>query len=67
MAVITPPKYVKQVLVGLQAREHRAYLVGGCVRDMLLGTAPQDWDICTSALPAEVMASAPALCASAHL
>ena len=55
MAVITPPKYVKQVLVGLQAREHRAYLVGGCVRDMLLGAAPQDWDICTSALPAEVM------------
>lgn len=60
MAVITPPKYVKQVLMGLQAREHRAYLVGGCVRDMLLGAAPQDWDICTSALPEEVMEIFPA-------
>ena len=55
MAKITPPKYVKQVLLGLQAREHRAYLVGGCVRDMILGIAPNDWDICTSALPEEVM------------
>ena len=41
MAVITPPKYVKQVLMGLQAREHRAYLVGGCVRDMLMKTRPE--------------------------
>lgn len=30
---------------------HEAYLVGGCVRDMLLGAAPNDWDICTSATP----------------
>lgn len=55
MAHITPPKYVKQILLTLQSREHRAYLVGGCVRDMLLGTAPNDWDICTSALPEEIM------------
>ena len=55
MAKIIPPKYVKQVLVGLQAREYRAYLVGGCVRDMIIGVTPNDWDICTSALPEEVM------------
>lgn len=60
MAKITPPKYVKQVLLGLQAREYRAYLVGGCVRDMILGYSPNDWDICTSALPEEVMEVFPA-------
>lgn len=33
-----------------------AYLVGGCVRDALLGKTPHDWDICTSAKPNEVLA-----------
>ena len=51
---VTPPKYVKQVLIDLQARGYKAYLVGGCCRDMLLGVTPNDWDICTSALPAEI-------------
>ncbi|MGI5976325.1 MAG: CCA tRNA nucleotidyltransferase [Candidatus Limivicinus sp.] len=55
MASITPPKYVRQVLIKLQTHNHLAYLVGGCVRDMLLGVHPADWDICTSALPQEVM------------
>ena len=54
MANITPPKYVKQVLITLQSRGYLAYLVGGCVRDMILGVHPQDWDICTSALPEQV-------------
>lgn len=54
MANVTPPKYVKQVLVTLQSRGYLAYLVGGCVRDMILGVHPQDWDICTSALPEQV-------------
>lgn len=31
-----------------------AYVVGGCVRDSLLGRAPKDWDVCTSALPEEM-------------
>ena len=52
---ITPPKYVRQVLRNLQARGYEAYLVGGCVRDMVLGVRPHDWDICTSALPEQVM------------
>lgn len=56
MANITPPKYVKQVLITLQSRGFLAYLVGGCVRDMILGVHPQDWDICTSALPEQIRA-----------
>ena len=55
MATIKPPKYVRQVLVALQSRGYPAYLVGGCVRDMLLGVHPQDWDICTGALPEQIM------------
>ena len=59
MSNVTPPKYVKQVLVTLQSRGYLAYLVGGCVRDMILGVHPQDWDICTSALPEQVQALFP--------
>ena len=55
MIQINPPKYVRQILFGLQARGHLAYLVGGCVRDVIMDMTPQDWDICTSALPEEVM------------
>ena len=55
MSNITPPKYVRKILITLQSRGHSAYLVGGCVRDMLLGVHPQDWDICTGALPEDVM------------
>lgn len=55
MANRIPPKYVRHILVSLQARGHQSYLVGGCVRDILLGVYPQDWDICTSALPEQVM------------
>ena len=55
MANISPPKYVKHILVTLQSRGHAAYLVGGCVRDMILGVQPQDWDVCTSALPEQTL------------
>ena len=40
----------------LHAAGHAAYAVGGCVRDSLLGLIPHDWDLCTSATPAEVLA-----------
>ncbi len=40
----------------LHGAGHAAYAVGGCVRDSLLGLAPHDWDLCTSATPAEVLA-----------
>ena len=55
MATITPPKYVRQVLIALQSHGHLAYLVGGCVRDIILGVHPQDWDVCTSAFPEQVL------------
>ena len=43
------------LLDALHAAGHAAYAVGGCVRDSLLGLAPHDWDLCTSALPRQVM------------
>jgi poly(A) polymerase len=47
------------VLRQLRENGHSAYFVGGCVRDLLLGVVPQDYDIATSARPAEVMALFP--------
>ena len=55
MAHIVPPKYVRHILVTLQSHGHQAFLVGGSIRDMLLGKLPTDWDISTSALPEQVM------------
>jgi len=39
----------------LHAAGYAAYAVGGCVRDSLLGHTAHDWDLCTSALPQQVM------------
>ena len=39
----------------LRERGHQAYLCGGCVRDLLLGRAPADYDVTTEATPEEVM------------
>ena len=50
------PAGVKGILQRLQTAGHPAYLVGGCVRDTLLGRTPEDWDICTAALPEQTMA-----------
>ena len=44
-----------ELLHALHAAGHAAYVVGGCVRDSLLGLTPHDWDLCTSALPQQVM------------
>jgi len=49
------PKDVIYILQRLENSGYSAYVVGGCVRDALLGNAPQDWDICTSALPQQVI------------
>ena len=43
------------LLDALHAAGYAAYAVGGCVRDSLLGRAAHDWDLCTSALPQQVM------------
>lgn len=59
MSVQIPcPNYVHAVLDALHAAGHEAYIVGGCVRDCLLGTAPKDWDVTTSALPEQTEAAA---------
>ena len=44
------------VLCALRAAGYEAYVVGGCVRDSLLGRRPGDWDVTTSALPEETKA-----------
>jgi len=41
----------------LKNKKFEAYVVGGCVRDSLMGIAPHDWDICTNALPDEIIAT----------
>ena len=43
------------LLTRLHAAGHAAYAVGGCVRDSLLGQTPHDWDLCTSAIPEQVL------------
>ncbi|NLM09532.1 MAG: CCA tRNA nucleotidyltransferase [Clostridiaceae bacterium] len=49
------PDEVLTVINILEKNDHNAYLVGGCVRDMLLGLKPKDFDICTSARPEKVL------------
>ncbi len=59
------PAGVLRILGRLQSSGHEAYVVGGCVRDALRRAAPHDWDICTSALPQQVMALFPRQCVRA--
>ena len=42
------------VIEKLREAGFEAYLVGGCVRDLLLGRKPKDWDITTNAQPLEI-------------
>ena len=44
-----------ELLDTLHRAGYAAYVVGGCVRDSLLGLIPHDWDLCTSALPQQGM------------
>lgn len=48
------PSYVRVLLERLTAAGYEAYIVGGCVRDLLMGKEPSDWDVCTSALPKQI-------------
>ncbi len=48
------PSYVRVLLERLAAAGYEAYIVGGCVRDLLMGKEPSDWDVCTSALPKQI-------------
>ncbi|MBR0410220.1 MAG: CCA tRNA nucleotidyltransferase [Eubacterium sp.] len=53
------PVHVSKILNILEAHNYEAYVVGGCVRDCLLGKSPADWDITTSARPEQVKALFP--------
>ena len=53
------PENVQKIIEALENSGYEAYIVGGCVRDYLLGTAPQDFDICTDATPDTVMSIFP--------
>lgn len=48
------PAPAEEILTKLNENGYEAYVVGGCVRDMILGREPGDWDITTSALPEQV-------------
>lgn len=48
------PPHATQIVTQLQEAGHQAYIVGGGVRDLLLGKKPKDFDIATNALPEEI-------------
>ncbi|MEK7125219.1 MAG: HD domain-containing protein [Patescibacteria group bacterium] len=48
------PHEVLSILTALTSAGFEAFVVGGCVRDMLMGHAPKDWDITTSATPEKI-------------
>ena len=49
------PTHAATVLEHLEYHGFEAYVVGGCVRDSLMERTPKDWDVCTNALPEEVL------------
>lgn len=53
---MTPPSGILETLT---AAGHKAYWVGGCVRDQLLGLEPKDWDCATAARPEQILALFP--------
>ncbi len=50
------PDYVNAIIKKLIENGYEAYVVGGCVRDSILGRMPEDWDVTTSAEPEQVKA-----------
>jgi poly(A) polymerase len=54
---IDNPRYraAREISIALRAAGHQAYFAGGCVRDLLLGIGPKDFDVATSATPGDVM------------
>ena len=54
MLEIALPQGAHEIISALRSGGCEAYLVGVCVRDILLGTVPKDWDICTNAAPDKV-------------
>ena len=51
---MTIPEEVKEIMQKLNEAGFEAYIVGGCVRDFLIGINPKDWDVTTNAKPEEI-------------
>ena len=49
------PKNIQEIIKEMNKAGFEAYIVGGCVRDLLLGKVPKDWDITTNARPDEML------------
>ena len=49
------PQYIREILSRFDAAGYEAFCVGGCVRDILRGVVPHDWDLCTAALPEQTL------------
>lgn len=56
---LSVPQEVLNVSSSLKKAGYQAYLVGGCVRDLLIGRTPKDWDLTTNAKPEEIQALFP--------
>jgi len=55
MKQVSIPQNIIKVVRKLEAAGFEAFVVGGCVRDLLLGREPRDWDVATNAKPKEVL------------
>ena len=54
MINVKPPEHIKYVLERLEENGYAAYLVGGCVRDAIIGRPVHDWDVTSSATPGDI-------------
>jgi len=48
------PKEIAKIITTLETNNYEAFLVGGCVRDVVLGKVPKDWDVTTNAKPEDI-------------
>ena len=48
------PSEVKTIIAKLKKQGFEAFIVGGCVRDLLKGETPKDWDVATNAKPKDI-------------
>src|SRR5579864_3671130 len=53
--MLSSKQFATSIVATLRDRGHQAYLCGGCVRDLLLGREPADYDVTTDATPEQVM------------
>lgn len=57
--ILAIPEEIASIVTTLESAGHEAYLVGGCVRDLVREKTPKDWDITTNAKPGEIIALFP--------